>query len=269
MIFNSYSEEKAVTNGITVVSCGHIFAKPNREIFRPQGRNDWLLFYISKGSETFYFEKTQTAKMGSFVLFAPGEKQHHIYKGETTAEFYYVHFRCDALPDNISLKTSVIYPLSPKSLYSDIFEQIIDETLKKQPFYERLSTYRLLELLTIFERDFLFEGSLYKENFNRIARVVQDMNMNYNSTSTLNDYAEMCNISKYHFLRLFEEIVGETPLGYRNRIRLEHAAELLKMSYLSVEEISRLTGFSSPSYFSSAFKKKYSLSPLQYKQKSK
>ena len=143
------------------------------------------------------------------------------------------------------------------------------DTLKKQPFYERLSTYRLLELLTIFERDFLFEGSLYKENFNRIARVVQDMNMNYNSTSTLNDYAEMCNISKYHFLRLFEEIVGETPLGYRNRIRLEHAAELLKMSYLSVEEISRLTGFSSPSYFSSAFKKKYSLSPLQYKQKSK
>ena len=265
MIFNSYSEEKSVTDGITIVSCGHIFAKPNREIFRPKGRNDWLLFYVSKGSETFYFEKQQIAPMGSFVLFAPGEKQHHIYKGDVTAEFYFVHFRCDALPDGISLKSSVVYSLNPQSHYSDAFEEIIDETLKKRPFYERVSAYRLLSLLTVFERDLLFENSPYKENFHRIARVVQDMNINYNSNATLADYAKMCNISKYHFLRLVEEIVGETPLQYRNRIRLEHTAELLRMSYYSVEEISRLTGFSSPAYFSSAFKKRYAVSPKAYR----
>ena len=125
MIFNTYSEQNAVINGVTLISGGHIFAKNGREILRPKGREDWLLFYIAKGSETFYLDKKVTAEAGSFILFAPGEKQHHLYSGNSTAEFYYIHFNCDALPDQISLKSSVVYSLPPRRLYSDIFEDEI------------------------------------------------------------------------------------------------------------------------------------------------
>ena len=83
---------------------------------------------------------------------------------------------------------------------------------------------------------------------------------------SLEDYAKMCNMSKYHFLRVFSGIVGKTPLEYRNNIRLEHACELLSNEKLSVEEISASVGYSSASYFSSAFKKKYGISPKQYQQ---
>ena len=58
MIFNAYAEQKDQIAGITLVSCGHIFAKKGREIKRPDGRNDWLLFYVAKESETFYLENT-------------------------------------------------------------------------------------------------------------------------------------------------------------------------------------------------------------------
>ena len=58
MIFNVYARESEKVNGINLVSCGHIFAKSGREIYRPNGRDDWLLFYIAKESETFYFFKT-------------------------------------------------------------------------------------------------------------------------------------------------------------------------------------------------------------------
>lgn len=75
----------------------------------------------------------------------------------------------------------------------------------------------------------------------------------------------MCSMSKYHFLRVFKQIVGETPLAYRNRIRIEHAKELLKNGYLSISEISQELGFSSPSFFSDAFKSAVGLSPVQYK----
>jgi AraC-like DNA-binding protein len=74
-------------------------------------------------------------------------------------------------------------------------------------------------------------------------------------------------MSKYHFVREFEKIVGFPPIEYRNNIRLQHAADLLSEERLTVSQISSLVGYSSPSYFSSAFKQKYRLSPKQYRNK--
>lgn len=264
MIFNVYAHQKEQVSGIKLVSCGHIFAKPGREICRPHGREDWLLFYIAKGSETFYLNETVTGKEGSFILFAPGEKQHHIYNGTKTAEFYYIHFRCDLLPDQLTLHSSQLYNLPPSRQICDLFEEIMEETLQKQPFYEKLCIYKLLFLLTLLNRKSLQRNHPEGEHFDRIAQAVQHMNRYYSSDFTLADYANLCNMSKYHFLRVFEQIVGSTPLEYRNNIRLEHAAELLCNEPLSVEEIGTMTGYSSASYFSSAFKRKFGLSPKKY-----
>ncbi|MBQ4120366.1 MAG: helix-turn-helix transcriptional regulator [Clostridia bacterium] len=262
MIFNAYADQKDQIAGITLISCGHIFAKTGREIKRPNGRNDWLLFYVAKGSETFYLESTVTADAGSFIIFAPNEKQHHIHKGNKTGEFYFVHFKCDKLP--VSLETSQIYSLPFRSHVCDTFEEIIEETLNKQPLYEKLCICKLLQLLTLFERDTARFNMPKRENFTRIAKVIQHMNRYYNSDCNLDDYAKMCTMSKYHFLRVFSNTIGNTPLEYRNNIRLEHAADLLLDKLYTVDEISNMVGYSSVAYFSSAFKQKYGLSPKQY-----
>lgn len=267
MIFNAYADGKEQVLGIQLVSCGHIFAKPGREINRPHGRDDWMLFYVAKENETFYFENAVIATPGSFVLFAPGEKQHHIHNGNKTAEFYYIHFRCKALPMQATLKTSQVYYLPFKRQLCDIFEELIEEMLNKKPFYEELCIYKLLHLLTLFERDTVNINNPSKATFDRIARAVQHMNRYYNSNFTLTDYADMCNMSKYHFSRVFKEVTGRTPLEYRNDIRLEHAAELLREEQLSVEEVSTALGFSSASYFSFAFKKKFGSSPKNHQQR--
>lgn len=264
MIFNAYAEQKEKISGIQLVSCGHIFAKSGREINRPSGREDWLLFYVVKESETFYLDTLQTGKAGSFILFAPGEKQHHIYTGNKTAEFYYIHFKCDALLPDVTLSSFKVYDLPLNRQVCDIFEDIIEEILRKQPLYERLCIYKLLNLLTVLQRGIVCDNHPDKENFERIARTVQHMNKSYDSNFSLEDYANMCAMSKYHFLRVFEKIVGTTPMEYRNNIRMEHAADLLLEEKLTVEQISSMVGFISPSYFSSAFKQKYGLSPKQY-----
>lgn len=264
MIINAYAEQKETICDISLVSCGHIFAKPGREIYRPNGRQDWLLFYIAKESETFYIDGIKTGRSGSFILFSPGEKQHHIYSGSKTAEFYYIHFNCHRLPEDITLETSKLYDLPLNRKVCDVFEEIIDETLRKQPFYEKLCIYKLLYILTLLDRGILCDNHPDKKNFERIAIAVQHMNLHYDSNFTLGDYANLCSMSKYHFLRVFEKIVGITPLNYRNNIRLEHAADLLLEKQLTVEEIYESLGYSSTSYFSSAFKQKYGLSPKQY-----
>ncbi|MBO5358475.1 MAG: helix-turn-helix transcriptional regulator [Clostridia bacterium] len=55
--------------------------------------------------------------------------------------------------------------------------------------------------------------------------------------------------------------------SHRNNIRMQHAIDFLQEEKLSINEISNLIGFSSPAYFSSAFKQKYGVSPKRYKLK--
>lgn len=269
MIYNAYADKTDEKSEIRIISCGHVFAKQGREINRPKGRKDWLLFYIVSGSETFYLKKTETGREGSFILFAPSEKQHHVYLENKTAEFYYVHFECEKLPDDISFDTSVLYHTRLNRYVCDAFADILDETIGKRPLYHTLCVYKFFHLLTLLKREILQINHPDRENFDRVALVVQDMNKSFNSDRTLEDYAAMCAMSKYHFLRTFEKIVGCTPIEYRNNIRLQHAVDLLVEEKLSIEEISGIVGYSSASYFSSAFKKKYGLSPNTYKREFK
>lgn len=266
MLFNSYSEKKEKLAGIQLVSCGHIFAEPDREIFRPYGRDDWLLFYVAKESETFFIPEKVLAEAGSFILFAPGEKQHHVYQGNKKAEFYYVHFQCDALPDGISLETSKVYSISPRHQISSIFEEIIEETLEKRPHYEMLCISRLLHLFSLMQREVTQSTDSTNKALHSVAHAIQHMNRFFDSDFSLEDYAEMCCMSKYHFLRTFKQVTGLTPIEYRNRIRIDNAKELLKNSYYSVSEIAEALGYTSLAYFSAHFKRAVGIAPTEYKE---
>ena len=265
MIFNSYAEQREELAGMRLVSCGHIFAKPQREIFRPAGREDWLLFYVAREQETFFIDGTVTADAGSFILFAPGETQHHIYQGTKTAEFYYVHFQCRALPAHISLETSRVYPLTPQQQFSAVFEEIIEQTMQKRPHYEMLCITRLLYLLVQIQRESDGMEDAAGGRWRSVAHAIQHMNKYCDSNLRLKDYADMYCMSKYYFLRVFKQVTGVTPLEYRSRIRIEHAKELLEDSSLSVFEIGETLGYTSPAYFSGAFKKVTGMSPMAYR----
>jgi AraC-like DNA-binding protein len=264
MIFNSYAEKNETLAGINLVSCGHIFAEPKREINRPNGRDDWLLFYVAKENETFFLDKAVTAEAGSFIVFAPGEKQHHMYSGNLTAEFFYVHFQCDALPEGITLKTSHVYSMPFHKRFASIFEEIIEETLSKRPNYEILCISQLLYLLSLIQRNDSETHNSHNKGWNGIARAIQHMNRYCDQNLKLEDYASMCHMSKYHFLRVFKSVTGITPLEYRNNIRIDHAKELLKSGIYSVSEISESLGYSSLAYFSTTFKKVTGISPSEY-----
>lgn len=66
---------------------------------------------------------------------------------------------------------------------------------------------------------------------------------------------------KFHFSRIFKSIMGESPMSYVNKKRLQKSIVYLKETDKSVLEISALCGFESVSTFNAVFKKHFGLVP--------
>lgn len=265
MNFSAYQDTKKGIAGVSVVSSGHIFAQKGRKIDRPSGRSDYLLFYIAKGREHFFLDNETIADAGSFIFFRPFEKQEHIYLENKTGEFYYVHFNAPPDFDLFGFKSSTIYDSKPSTTICDIFEEIISELQRKQPAYEKFCASKVFSLLSILERKTKKESSPQGRYFDKISFIIQKMNMEYQIDYNLEDYARMCNMSKFHFLRVFKDITGVSPLEYRNSIRLNHVKEQLRDTNIPISEIAKNAGYTSSSYFSDTFKKKIGISPSQYR----
>jgi AraC-like DNA-binding protein len=76
--------------------------------------------------------------------------------------------------------------------------------------------------------------------------------------------AREAHASPAHFSRSFKRAFGETPHQYLLRRRIERAKELLRITDLSVTEVSLEVGFHSLGSFSTAFRELVGEPPSQY-----
>ena len=74
----------------------------------------------------------------------------------------------------------------------------------------------------------------------------------------LDRLADAACLSRYHFLRVFSELVGETPIAYARRRRLEHGEKLLKQGE-DLEVVARQAGYKNVRNFSRAFQRTFGL----------
>lgn len=267
MIFNAYQDTSTNLFGISVVSSGHIFAQQGRTISRPNGRQDYLLFYVAKGTEHLFLDTEIKLNEGSFVIFRPFEKQIHSQKSSKISEFYYIHFNAPDDFDLFGLESSVAYFNKPSSKIVDLFEEIINELQSKQPLYENLCVTKLFNIIFLLKRKCEKASDPLGQYTDKISFIIQKMNKEYEKNYSLEDYAKMCCMSKYHFLRVFKDITGYSPIEYRNSLRLEHAKELLCDTDNTIDEISMSVGYTSNAYFCNTFKLKFNMPPSQYRKK--
>jgi two-component system response regulator YesN len=88
---------------------------------------------------------------------------------------------------------------------------------------------------------------------------------NYMLELTLTSLAEQYNYYPTYFSEMFKEAAGVSFIQYVTEVRMKHAFRLLKETQLTVWDVTELTGFRSPSYFSSKFKKMFHMSPSDYR----
>jgi two-component system response regulator YesN len=99
----------------------------------------------------------------------------------------------------------------------------------------------------------------------RVQQVILLMEEDIRKSLTLEEWAQIVNLSPSHLYHLFKSETGETPSRYLKTLRMQRAKELLETTFLTVKEIVTATGISDGSHFVRDFKKQYTMTPTQYR----
>lgn len=123
-------------------------------------------------------------------------------------------------------------------------------------------------------RRYLTSGSLPLPEENTFSQVDEDFLLKLNeiiqqnmAESTL-DVQLLCKqlaMSRASLYNKIKAITGISANEYINKLRMEKAVQLIRTTHKSFTEISEQVGFSTPSYFSTAFKQYTGLTPTQFK----
>lgn len=100
---------------------------------------------------------------------------------------------------------------------------------------------------------------------NRMAIFLQYIELHYSEDLTLDMIAGSANVSKSECLRCFKASLQTTPYKYVMEYRLSKAADLLKNTDQSIEQIANAVGFAQISHFGKCFREKTGLSPSTYR----
>ena len=85
-----------------------------------------------------------------------------------------------------------------------------------------------------------------------------------NTDLQIDDIADAMNMGRSNFYRKLKGILNMSPNEYLRLFRLKQAASILKEGTYGVVEVSYMVGFSTPSYFSSCFKKQFGVLPKDF-----
>ena len=99
------------------------------------------------------------------------------------------------------------------------------------------------------------------------AQIKAYLDTNYADHITLDTLTALTHMNKYYMAHSFTKYTGLSPIQYLNERRLEVACGLLTETDLSVSEIAASTGFSSQSYFTQIFRKKYGTTPGNWRKR--
>jgi AraC family transcriptional regulator len=161
---------------------------------------------------------------------------------------------------------NVQVPAIKRDLYR-LINEVAESTPTSGSFVESIGKLLLIELTRYLQQSRQFQrpfnGKLAAWQLRRISDYVEGQ---VETLPTVDELANLCDLSPRHLGRAFKESTGQTLGNYVKESRLSKAKGLLRDTQLSQKEIAYRLGFSSPSSFCVAFGKAAGMTPKQFRQ---
>ncbi len=150
-----------------------------------------------------------------------------------------------------------------------LIKNFMRESLDKSPGYPLVQEALSIQVATVLLRGIGNDCRIGElptgSNEERLAQAVEFLETCYDEKISLQNLANLANMSRYHFLRSFRNYTGKTPYQYLTDIRIGRVKELLGASELTITEACNLCGFDYGNHFSALFKRLTGHSPREYR----
>lgn len=189
---------------------------------------------------------------------------------EVHPEFDYFQFANWVKPADAGLHREELQP-AERMLLAQIVQCDYPPPIKKI-FVES----KVLELLSIYFLRYMADSScdrkasvLRADDKDKIELARELLLQHLEQPPSLLEMARMVGLNDYKLKAGFKEVFGMTVFGYLREKRLEKALDLLEQGALNVGEVACAIGYSNPSHFTAAFKRKYGINPGKLLQSNK
>lgn len=130
---------------------------------------------------------------------------------------------------------------------------------------------KAIEIITLFVQNKIFtrdESSVFKiEDIKKIKHAKEVITNEFIDPLSIKDLSKYVGLNTFKLKVGFKEIYNTTIYGYIRNLRMEKAREYLIEGQKNVIEIANMVGYSNPSHFSVAFKKKFGVNPSELKRR--
>ncbi|MGT2742309.1 AraC family transcriptional regulator [Streptococcus plurextorum] len=241
--------------------------------FGPTMRQHYLFHYIISGSGTFYDTSEQRQyrlKAGQGFLICPNTICS--YEADKDNPWTYIWIEFDGLKTEHFLHQAGLSKTQPIfSQHAAPTESPVYHTMKQVLSLHHQKSSAIIGHLYLFISN-LIDYSLTKTTSHHneskefyIREAINFVERNYEKAISVDDLAQVCNLNRHYFSRLFKEQMNISPQQFIIQYRLSEACELLKNTDKTLQEIAEAIGYSNQFNFSTAFKRHYQISPQRWR----
>ncbi len=263
---------------LSLYQYGWEHCKPSHS-YGPAARNHYLFHYVISGTGTLMSDdsagRTHTYQIRSGQGFMIFPKQVNTYIADEKLPWEYAWVEFDGLKAKESLEMagltmdSPIYHPGARDLSLELKNEMlyIAQHSDQSPFHLIGHLYLMLDYLTRSSSKRLIQTGKIRDFY--IKEAISFIEQNFQNDISVEDIAGFCNLNRSYFGKIFRDTLGKSPQEFLISYRMSKAAELLKLTELSVGDISSAVGYLNQLHFSRAFKKIYGTSPRQWRNENK
>lgn len=240
--------------------------------------NYYKILVMLKGQASIYIGKNiYYTKAGDCILFAPGSLYHAEISDDNGCQFAAINFSLSSPVEDkdfqriIGIKDIAIYPQLVSDNVTTSIVNIFENCFSESDGYYYQAILLLKRLVgTIFYKGYPVsaDSSITKTRSSEEELVLMCHRYLIGNPAfavTVEDLCRICNVSQSYLYKCFSNVLGLSTKQFITDTKLDMAAKELLQTDKSVAQVAQENGYSNGYQFSNVFKKKYKVSPSEYR----
>ena len=242
-----------------------------RLVSRGHGRHisrtitSWELIFVLKSKLEMFVGTDNFDIPAEYCLLLPPGIRHGGRSGYTSdLSFFWIHFYpANKRSEQYLLKLPRCSKAGNPARLSEYFQQFLSLQEDVPEDHDGLDMLMELILHEAFRKT--KENTVQKELPSLMQELKKTLSLRFREPLSTSQLAKELQCNPDYLGRLHRAYFGESITDALNRIRIHHAAELLRTTTLNVAQITDEVGFNDPAYFRRRFFLCYAMSPRAYR----